>query len=110
MKIKIYLIIFIILTPFFYSVLGYENILEENHQNSSQILETNICNSIPTWEIGDMWTYKINEIVYINEDLTNLINIQFSESTLFLNVVSISDDNYNLDFITSQYGNFELII
>jgi len=110
MKIEIYLLIFIIMTPFFYTVMGYESISEEKYQISSKIIETEICGSIPTWEIGDMWKYKINEIEFINEDLTNPIVIQFSDSILTLNVVSISDNYYNLDFISSQYGNFELII
>lgn len=107
MKIKIYLLVFIILTPFLNSVVGYENIIEEDKENTFQKMETSFCNSVPIWEVGDMWKYRINEIVYINEDLTNPVIIQFRDSILTLNVVSVSDDYYHLEYNTRQYGNFE---
>jgi hypothetical protein len=109
MKIKIYLLVFIILTPFLNSVLGNETNSEENELNSYSLIETTYFNSVPTWEVGDMWKYKINEIVYINEDSTNPIIIQFRESILTLNVVSVTDDYYHLEYNTRQYGNFEFV-
>jgi hypothetical protein len=109
MKIKIYLLVFIILMPFLNSAIGYETNSEKNELNSHSLMNTTNCNSIPTWEVGDMWKYKINEIVYVNEDLTNPIIIQFRESILTLNVISVTDDYFHLEYNTRQYGNFEFV-
>jgi hypothetical protein len=110
LKIKIYLLICIVIIPFFDPVIGYENNIEE--KNQINLIENEIKNfdSIPIWEIGDSWKYRINEIVLINEDLKNPINVEFGESILTLSVIGISDDYYNLDFETKLYGIFELTI
>ena len=77
----------------------------------------NFDEDVPNWEVGDKWSYKINEInIYLSE---NLAFINFKPSDLIIEVTDVTSNSYFVDFdfklsgdikinLPQEYGNGEI--
>jgi len=59
---------------------------------------------VPIWEVGDYWTYQIDNISLLYEQEGKLINIYLTIADLPLTVINTTGDFYTLEFQTSVIG------
>ena len=59
---------------------------------------------VPVWEVGDQWTYQIDNISLLYQQEGKLINIYLTIADLPLTVINTTGDFYTLEFQTSAYG------
>jgi len=57
-------------------------------------------NDVPVWELGDTWTYRVNEISMNITDEAQSLRLNFTMEQLPLTVVNTTGDFYTLTFST----------
>jgi hypothetical protein len=63
---------------------------------------------VPTWEIGNQWTYKIDNItISINQD-NQSFDLYLTMAELPLNVISLNSTSYTLAYQTSVSGHSKI--
>jgi len=77
-------------------------------QLSTKTIPTSSQIDVPTWEIGDQWTYKIDNItISINQE-NQTFDLYLALAELPLTVISLNDTCYTLAFQTSVSGNSKI--
>jgi len=59
---------------------------------------------VPVWELGDSWTYQINDLSFNYSSDTQSILLHASLTNLPLEVTSTAGDSYTLSFTTTMNG------
>src|SRR4030042_2038376 len=59
---------------------------------------------VPVWELGDSWTYQVNDISLNYSTGTQSVLLHGSLSTLPLEVTSTAGDFYTISFETTMNG------
>jgi len=65
---------------------------------------------VPVWEIGDKWTYKIDDISIVKQQENKSIILDLSIADLPLTVISETGDSYTLEFETTIDGQIKITI
>ncbi len=105
-KIIVVLITTLLLATFFSVAQPPLQFKKQNIQNQS--MQTLFDDDVPLWEIGDYWTYRINDyIINIEEGNRSIIAI-IQISDLTLEVVDDSGDYYNLSVDATVSGNCDI--
>jgi len=73
-------------------------------KSSTETMSTTYAADVPVWEIGDQWTYKIDDISIVNQQYGRSINLHITIAELPLTVTSTAGDFYTLDYQTSING------
>lgn len=59
-------------------------------------------NDVPVWELGDTWTYKVNDIAMNITDETQSLRLNWNMAELPLTVINTTGDFYTLSFSTTM--------
>jgi len=104
MKMKIIgiLIGLMLVTTIFAVAQNNKTITKETSTNTSA--STTYSVDVPVWEIGDQWTYKIDNITIT----TNQTEIYLSMDQLPLTVTAVDETSYTLHFETSVNGHSQI--
>jgi hypothetical protein len=79
-------------------------------KSSTETMSTAYNADVPVWEIGDQWTYKIDNISIVVEQEGKSINLHLSIAELPLTVISTTGDFYTLEFQTTINGQYTINI
>jgi len=96
----------IMLMTTFFAVAKPPQKIESN--SSPETMSTVYNVDVPVWEIGDQWTYQIDDISYVVEQEGKSINLQLSIAELPLTVISTAGDSYTLEFETTMNGQYKV--
>ena len=72
--------------------------------SSTETMSTAYVAEVPVWEIGDYWTYQIDNISLLYQQEGKLINLYLTIAELPLTVISTAGDFYTLEFQTTANG------
>jgi hypothetical protein len=78
-----------------------------SNQRSDGVDTVLFDDDVPVWEIGDSWTYKIDDINVDVEEDNQSIHIHLEIEELPLTVVDDAGDSYTLDFEAEVSGTFD---
>jgi len=73
-------------------------------KSSTETMSAAYDADVPVWEIGDKWTYKIDNISILYQQEDKLIHLYLSIAELPLTVINTTGDVYTLEFQTSLSG------
>jgi hypothetical protein len=73
-------------------------------KSSTETMSTAYAADVPVWEIGDQWTYQIDDISIVHQQEGKSINLLLTIAELPLTVTSTAGDFYTLEFQTSVSG------
>jgi len=109
-KMKTKLIVLIIcgmlMTSFFVLAKPPENMVLDK-QSPTRATSSSDAN-VPVWEIGDYWTYKIDNISISFEEENQTINLFISIDSLPLTVTNDTGSYYTLSFSTTTSGHAKI--
>jgi hypothetical protein len=69
---------------------------------------TSFDTDVPVWEIGDQWTYKIDNITISYQQENQTLDLYFSIAELPLTVIALDNTTYTLTFETSVSGSSKI--
>ena len=73
-------------------------------KSSTELMSSAYDADVPVWEVGDQWTYQIDNISLLYQQEDKLINLYLTIAELPLTVISTTGDFYSLEFQTSADG------
>jgi len=73
-------------------------------KSSTEMMSTVYNADVPLWEVDDQWTYKIDDISIVNQEVGRSINLHITIAEIPLTVSSTTGDFYTLDYQTSLNG------
>jgi len=59
---------------------------------------------VPVWEVGNQWTYKVDNLTINYNEPERVVNLYLSMAELPLTVAAVDDTTYTVDFGTSMTG------
>jgi hypothetical protein len=68
------------------------------------IQPTQMDDEVPIWEIGDTWTYRINDIDVDFQEENQTVQVHLEIDQLLLEVIGETPDVYELDFVGELSG------
>jgi hypothetical protein len=68
-------------------------------------VSTSNSEDVPVWEIGDTWTYKIDNLTIVVNQTGNISYLYLTIAELPLTVIAIDETSYTLGIKTSVSGN-----
>ena len=74
------------------------------NKSSTETISSAYDADVPVWEVGDYWTYQIDNISLLYEQEGKLINIYLTIADLPLTVISTTGEFYTLEFQTTALG------
>jgi hypothetical protein len=80
------------------------------NKSSTETMSTTYNADVPVWEIGDQWTYQIDDISIVNQQEGKSINLLLTIAELPLTVTRTTGDFYTLEFQTTVSGQYTMSI
>jgi hypothetical protein len=99
------LVCIMLMTTFITTAQDVENIYVKNESEENEPISFNLVEA-PVWEEGYSWTYKIHrfKIDFEKENLTVYMDLKMDN--LFLEVIQVTEDYYELEFDGGSTGSF----
>jgi hypothetical protein len=82
--------------------------IENNSGTETITISNNV--DVPVWEIGDTWTYHIDDISIVTQQDNKSLILDVSIAELPLTVISTNGDSYTLEFETTIDGQIKITI
>ena len=77
-------------------------------KSSTETMSTAYDADVPVWEIGDQWTYKIDNINIVFNQTGTLFDLYLTIDELPLRVSALNETSYTLAFETTISGNSKI--
>jgi hypothetical protein len=81
---------------------------QTRQNNATTMMPSAYSADVPVWEVGDQWTYQIDDITLLYQEEGKYIDLYLTISELPLTVTSTAGEFYTLEFQTTASGDSQV--